>query len=51
MVEVNPFNNKESLFLGVAPHDSFSIEGPLKEKITQDYVLNKLISGVGIYIH
>ena len=51
MVEVNLFNDKETLFLGNSPHESFSLLGPLSEKITIEYVLNKLLSGIGSYVH
>ena len=51
MVETNPFNNRECLFIGSTPNSSYKIKGMKKEKITLGCVLDRLVSGVGSYIH
>lgn len=50
MVERNPFNNHETLFLGVTPHKSFSIQGAGKD-VQTEFILNKIIESIGTYPH
>ena len=50
MVEVNPFNNKETLFLGVAPHDNVHMKDPNLE-FTPNDVVEHIKKALGSYTH